>query len=98
MFGEGGGSRTVVLEPIDESYQYNDWTEETGEDFNSSNATIKLKFKEFIKNFSLENIFHYRELLLKQYNRRSYFISIDISHIREFDEVLFNKLLVSYFS
>lgn len=49
-------------------------------------------FREFFRNFRQGNIFIYRESLVRQWNRREFFIEVDLSHVNEYDEVLFDSL------
>lgn len=50
------------------------------------------RFREFFRNYRQGNIFIYRESLVRQWNRREFFIEVDLAHVNEFDEVLFDSL------
>lgn len=58
-------------------------------------SSIRSRFREFIRNFRSNNVFHYRDAIVRQWNRRSYFIEVDLAHVKEFDEELLNNILVT---
>jgi DNA replication licensing factor MCM5 len=60
--------------------------------FEMPGATARYHFREFFRNFRQGNIYIYRDALIRQWNRKTYFIDIDLAHIGEYDEVLFNNL------
>eukprot|EP00605_Chrysophyceae_sp_TOSAG23-4_P000993 GSChrysophyteH1.ASY1.ANO1.1094.1 assembled CDS len=59
---------------------------------NIPGATVRARFREFFRNFRQGNVFIYRDALVRQWNRREYFVDVDLAHINEYDEVLFNNL------
>ncbi len=82
----------IVLEPP----QYeDDWGDREMVDFNVEGASAKVRFREFFRNFRHDNVYIYREALLRQWNRRDFFVEVDLAHLNEFDEVLFNSLQVN---
>jgi hypothetical protein len=81
----------VVLEPP----QYeDDWGARDAIDFNVEGASAKVRFREFFRNFRQDNVYIYREALQRQWNRKEFFLEVDLAHLNEFDEVLFNNLQV----
>lgn len=90
MFGEEV-TRPVVLQPPDEG---NDWGSERLTNFEVGGAQARARFREFFRNFRLENVFIYRDALIRQWNRREMFVEVDLSHLNQFDEVLFSNLQV----
>lgn len=94
MFGELDTREPVVLEPPE--YMQDEWgREKPSLDFNVDGASARLRFREFFRNFKQDNIFIYRDALLRNWNRRELYIEVDLSHLNEFDEVLFNNLQVT---
>lgn len=55
-------------------------------------AAARQRFREFFRNFRQGNVFIYRETLVRQWNRREFFVEVDLSHVNEYDEILFNNL------
>lgn len=86
-------SRPVVLEPPDE---YESWGGQKQLNFGLDGATSRIRFREFFRNFRLDGIHIYREALIRHWNRNEMFIEVDLAHLNEFDEVLFNNLQVGY--
>jgi hypothetical protein len=96
MFGELDTRAPVVLEQP-EFIQDDIWgRDKQALDFNVDGSSARLRFREFFRNFQLDNIFIYREGLLRNWNRRELYIEVDLAHLNEFDEVLFNNLSVKY--
>lgn len=92
MFGESESRPPVVLEPPE---HFEDWGREQERDnldFNIDGASARVRFREFFRNFRQEHVYIYREALLKHWNRNELFIEVDLAHLNEFDEVLFNNL------
>jgi hypothetical protein len=97
MFGELDTRAPVVLE-APEFIQDDIWGRDIQAlDFNVDGSSARLRFREFFRNFQLDNIFIYREGLLRNWNRRELFIEVDLAHLNEFDEVLFNNLSVNIY-
>lgn len=61
-------------------------------DIDGSNA--RNRFREFFRNFRLDNVYIYRDALIRHWNRKELFIEVDLAHLNQFDEVLFNNLQV----
>jgi DNA replication licensing factor MCM5 len=61
-------------------------------DFDISGAETRRRFREFFRNFRQGNIYPYRDALVRQWNRKDYFVNVDLAHVNEYDEVLFNNL------
>jgi len=63
-------------------------------DFNIEGSNARSRFREFFRNYRLDNVFIYRDALIRNWNRRHYFVEVDLSHLNQFDEILFNNLQV----
>ena len=63
-----------------------------GLDFEVEGSAARQRFREFFRNFRQGNVFVYREALMRQWNRREFFVEVDLAHMNEYDEVLFNNL------
>ena len=50
------------------------------------------RFREFFRNFRQGNLYTYREALVRQWNRQEYYIEVDLAHVNEYDEKLFNNI------
>ncbi len=61
-------------------------------DYDIEGATARHRFREFFRNFRLGTVYMYRDALIRHYNRKEYFVEIDLAHVNEYDEVLFNAL------
>ena len=57
-------------------------------------ASARHRFREFLRNYRNGAIFPYREALLRRYTRRQYSIEIEVAHLNEYDEALYNSLKV----
>ncbi|CAF4299960.1 unnamed protein product, partial [Rotaria sp. Silwood2] len=55
-------------------------------------ALIKKKFKMFIREFHINNLFIYREMLRRNYNSRRYWIDIELCHLSDYDDNLCDHL------
>ena len=90
MFGEDFRA-PVVLEPpqLDD-----DWGSTERLDFNVEGSAARARFREFFRNFRNDNVFIYRDALMRHWNRREMFVDVDLGHLNQFDEVLFNQLQV----
>lgn len=99
MFGELDTRAPVILEPP-ETLQEHEWGRRHDQPLNLNlDARVSITyFREFFRNFKIDNIFIYRESLLKNWNRRELFIDVDLDHLNEFNQDLFNHLLVSFLS
>jgi len=56
----------------------------------------KSKFREFFRSFHLNGIYLYRESIIRQWNRREYFIEVDIGHLNQYDKSLYDSLQVEF--
>lgn len=63
-------------------------------DFEISGSQTRHRFREFFRNFRLDNIFIYRDALIRHWNRREMFVEVDLAHLDQFDHVLYNSLTV----
>lgn len=94
MFGEDEIRRPVVLQPPD----LNDsWGSNNLVNFEIDGSGARNRFREFFRNFRLENVYLYRDALIRHWNRKELFVEVDLSHLNQFDEILFNNLQVSNF-
>lgn len=84
-------SSVVVLEPPDNDLS---WGNKTNLNFDFDGKVARVKFREFFRNFRLDNIYLYRESLIRNWNRNLFYIEVDCAHISEFDEVLLHHLQV----
>lgn len=83
----------VVIEPVEDLQL---WGSRKSLNFDIDNSTLRAKFREFFRNFRIDNVYIYREALVRNWNRNELFIEIDIAHLNEFDEVLVHHLQVLY--
>ena len=79
----------VVLEPVGQAMDERSYG--TGFEI-ESNQEARHRFREFFRNFRQGNLYTYREALVRQWNRQDYFIEVDLAHVNEYDEKLFNNL------
>ena len=60
-----------------------------------SSATVnRVKYREFIRTFRLDDVYVYRDALRSAIVTRQAVMEVDIDHLMEFDEELTNELLV----
>ena len=59
----------------------------------SSSSVNRVKYREFIRNFRLDEEYVYREALRSAIVTRQQMMEVDIDHLMEFDEELTNELL-----
>ena len=79
----------VVLQPVGQAMDERSY----GQGFDiESNQEARHRFREFFRNFRQGNLYTYREALVCQFNRQDYFIEVDLAHVNEYDEKLFNNL------
>jgi hypothetical protein len=93
MFGEEFRAPVVIEPPLQEG----DWGVRDQLDFNVDGSSARTRFREFFRNFRQDGVYIYREALLRHWNRREFYIEVDLAHLNEFDEVLFNNLQVSLY-
>ena len=82
--------RVVVLQPPE--LEADSWGARRVVNFDIDGASARARFREFFRNFRLENAYPYREALVRSFNRSQWYVEVDLSHLNEFDEVLFNYL------
>lgn len=58
------------------------------------NNQARLRFREFVKSFRQGNVYFYRDALTRQFGKNEYCLEIDLAHVNEYDEMLFNSLQV----
>ena len=80
----------VVLEDFQDNAA--DLDRNLNSNFEIPGATARVHFREFFRNFRQGNVYTYRDALVRQWNRGDYFIDVDLAHVNEYDEVLFNNL------
>lgn len=61
-------------------------------DYDIPGAQTRRRFREFFRNFRQGNVYPYRDALVRQWNRREFYVNVDLAHVNEYDEVLFNNL------
>jgi DNA replication licensing factor MCM5 len=93
MYGEVESRQPVVLQPPDTNSAWSGG-DSSLVDFNIEGSNARSRFREFFRNFRLDNVFIYRDALIRNWNRRDYFVEVDLSHLNQFDEILFNNLQV----
>jgi len=79
----------AVLEPVNGAHEER---MQVGADFEMEGSLVRRSFREFFRNFRVGAVFPYSDALVRQYNRREFFIEVDLAHVHEYDEVLFNNL------
>ena len=79
----------VILEPAGAAVDERSY----GEGFEiDSMKEAERRFREFFRNFRQGNLYTYREALVRQWNRHEYYIEVDLAHVNEYDEKLFNNI------
>jgi hypothetical protein len=91
MYGGDESRAPVVLQPPDAG---DTWGGSRLVNFDIDGSSARNRFREFFRNFRLENVFIYRDALIRHWNRKEMFVEVDLSHLNQFDEVLFNNLQV----
>jgi len=94
MYGEVESRQPVVLQPPDTNTAWSGGDINSLVDFNIEGSNARSRFREFFRNYRLDNVFIYRDALIRNWNRRDYFVEVDLSHLNQFDEILFNNLQV----
>ena len=61
-------------------------------DYNLEPSQARQRFREFFRNFRQGTKFIYSDALIDQWKRREYFVDVDLAHVNEYDEILFNHL------
>lgn len=89
MYGEEDISRVTVLQPPD---NVDSWGRNRTVNYEVDGSNARIRFREFFRNFKLDNVFLYRDALVRNWSRNLYFVEVDLAHLNEFDEALFNSL------
>ncbi|KAJ3386334.1 minichromosome maintenance protein 5 [Lobulomyces angularis] len=63
-----------------------------GQENKETRTAIKTKFMDFVRGFSLSNVYIYRDQLRQNLIMKQYFLEIDLLHLSSFDEVLSQAL------
>jgi DNA replicative helicase MCM subunit Mcm2 (Cdc46/Mcm family) len=91
MYGGEEYRRPVVLQPPEAG---DSWGGSVSTDYDIDGSTTRSRFREFFRNFRIDNVFIYRDSLIRHWNRRELFVEVDLSHLNQYDPVLFNSLQV----
>jgi hypothetical protein len=90
-----GQKRPVVLSrQMDKDSRPTTSAEEDARYKNVTGHQARQGFTEFFKNFRIGGVFHYREALLRNWNKKDYFIEVNLAHVCEYDDMLSNALQV----
>ena len=84
-----GERAPVVLQPPTEN---GDWQQRDGRSFEVTGSDARKRFKEFFRNYQINSVYIYRDLLILRYGRREWFVEVDLAHLNEYDEILFNNV------
>ena len=91
MYADESRAPIVLLPPETEDA----WSRSRNDpNFVLDGASMRQLFREFFRNFRLGTAYIYRDSLIRHWNRNEYYIDIDLAHINEFSESLFNALQV----
>lgn len=91
MYGDNEFSVPVVLEAPED---LEEWGAQRKQTFELDGASARARFREFFRNFRIENVHIYLDALVRHWNHNEMFVEVDLAHLNEFDEVLFNNLQV----
>lgn len=91
MYGEEETRRPVVLQPPDLG---DSWGSRSAVNFDIEGSSARNRFREFFRNFRLDNVYIYRDALIRHWNRKELFVEVELAHLNQFDEILFNNLQV----
>lgn len=91
MYGEEQTRRPVVLQPPDAG---DSWGGSRSVNLDIEGSTARNRFREFFRNFRMDNVYIYRDALIRHWNRKELFVEVELAHLNQFDEVLFNNLQV----
>eukprot|EP01041_Mallomonas_annulata_P004288 gene4288-8525_t len=95
MYEDWDGARApIVLQAPDE---FSEWERNNAplsiNSYNIDGAATRLRFREFFSKFRQDNSFLYRDALIRQWNRKDFFLDVDLAHLEQYDEVLYKKML-----
>lgn len=68
--------------------------EEEDAQYNLTGNQARRGFSEFFRNFRIGGVFYYREALLRNWNKKHYFIEVNLAHVYEYNDMLLNALQV----
>jgi hypothetical protein len=90
--------RPIILQPPDSSILESSVIRRRGPtNLDMDNATARKKFKAFFRGYhSGDYVYIYRDALIRHWNRNELFVEVDLAHLNQFDEDLFNNLQVIY--
>jgi DNA replication licensing factor MCM5 len=77
----------VVLEPAGDQFERGLFS---GYDITGSAA--RSRFREFFRNFRQGNVYIYRDALVRHWDRKEFYIEVELGHVNEYDEVLLQSL------
>lgn len=60
---------------------------------NLSLHDVQIRFRDFLRNFRVGTIFHYREQMLGNYRRKLFFCTVHLTHLGVYDSTLQDLLL-----
>ncbi|CCI46353.1 unnamed protein product [Albugo candida] len=60
---------------------------------NLSLHDVQIRFRDFLRNFRVGTIFHYREQMLGNYRRKLFFCTVHLTHLGVYDSILQDLLL-----
>lgn len=92
MYGEEETRRPVVLQPPDLG---DSWGSRSSVNFDIEGSSARNRFREFFRNFRVDNVYIYRDALIRHWNRKELFVEVELAHLNQFDEILFNNLQVT---
>jgi DNA replication licensing factor MCM5 len=85
-----GSGRPIVLQPPED---IDGWERgNLNHNYNVEGSSARHRFKDFFRNFCTSNVYTYREALLRQWNKREFFVEVDVAHMSEYDDALLNSL------
>ena len=90
MFYDNSLPPRVLLPDEDESIAAN----RNNLSYTITGSAAKARFREFFRNFRLGTVYPYRDSLIRHWNRGEYCVEVDVSHLQQYDEALYNSLKV----
>lgn len=87
------GSKIHSFEPPDERYDDDDHLMVLKDSEDPKEIETRYRFREFVRNFHQNSSYIYRDALMRHWNRKEFFLEVDLSHVNEFDEGLYDCLL-----
>lgn len=87
MYSDDARAPIVLQPPLNSD----EWRREDPS-FVVEGASARHRFKEFFRNFRLNSIYPYRDSLIRHWNNGEYFVEVNVEHLNEYDEALYNSL------